>query len=405
MKILFSPCHYVFDEYKRGSEFIWAYKIADYISIKNTDSVVITGYKNILSEKVYRIIEVQKNKNTFDMSIINTIIFALQYFYNTTKILKKEKFDIIHHVLPFAIGHTFNTNFIFNKKNKLVIGPIQNPLSICDSDINSSDMMKSKKNISLLDTITKNIIRFVKPILNFLSYKTLEKANVIIVINEYTKNILTNMGLPENKIKIIPPGIDVDKFKYIPFKNKSKDRVEILVVCYLLKRKRVDLVIKAIKNLVNKGESNFILRIIGDGPQKASLEQLAKDLQLTEFIIFEGLVNNNEVGKYYKHAHIFINMSEAEGFATICLEAMSSGLAIISSEVGGFSDAIKHGYNGFLVKQGDVESLAHYIAELIGNPNLIDTCSKNARLTIEKEYDWQKCIIPKYLHIYSSLLK
>lgn len=404
MKILFSPCHYVFDEYQRGSEFIWAYKIADYISNKNKDSIVITGYKNILSEKKYRIIEVQKNKKTFDLSIINTIIFAFNYFSSTNNILKKEKFDIVHHVLPFGIGNTFNPTFIFNKKNKLVIGPIQNPLIVHDTDLNSSDMMKSKKDINIFNILANLIIKLASPILKFLSYKTLKKANTIIVINKYTKNILTNMGLPENKIKIISPGIDVDKFKYIPLKNKPKDRIEILVVCYLLKRKRVDLVIKSIKQLLDNGEQNFILRIVGDGPQRHSLENLVKELKISKFVVFEGLVENSNISKYYENAHIFVNMSESEGFATICLEAMSSGLAIISSEVGGFSDAIKHGYNGFLVKQGDIESLAQYIAELINKPKLIDTYSKNARFTIEKEYDWQRCIIPKYLDVYNELL-
>jgi len=212
------------------------------------------------------------------------------------------------------------------------------------------------------------------------------------------------MGLPENKIKIISPGIDVDKFKYIPLKNKPKDRIEILVVCYLLKRKRVDLVIQSIKQLLDNGEQNFILRIVGDGPQRHSLENLVKELKISKFVVFEGLVENSNISKYYENAHIFVNMSESEGFATICLEAMSSGLSVISSKVGGFSDIIKSSYNGYLVDQGDVDGLTKYILDLINNPKLLDSISKNARLTIEKEYDWQRCIIPKYLDEYNELL-
>jgi len=111
------------------------------------------------------------------------------------------------------------------------------------------------------------------------------------------------------------------------------------------------------------------------------------------------------IQEYYKKAHVFVNMSRSEGFATVCLEAMASGLAIISSKVGGFQDAITDGKNGYLVEQEDTKGLAEKMVYLIDHPELIASFGKRARQEVEEKYDWDKVIIPRYLDLYDEILK
>jgi len=95
-------------------------------------------------------------------------------------------------------------------------------------------------------------------------------------------------------------------------------------------------------------------------------------------------------------------MSKSEGFATVCLEAMASGLAVVSSKVGGFSDAVVNGENGYLVEQDDYVDLARRTISLLDNPTLLAEMGRKARMTAENEYDWETVIIPKYQRIYNS---
>lgn len=402
MKILFSPCHYIYDEAGGGSEHYWAFNIADRISNIYNNSVVITGFKNIKKEKPYKIIELQPNKKNADLSIKNALVFNFKCFIKTQKILSNNRFDLIHHVLPFSINNTFNLSFLFRVKTHLIIGPVQGPLKFNNKDINISNFRSSKKEFNLLNIFFNFLRFFLFPVLKYFSNLTLKKSDAIIVINEYTKNILVKNGINPQKINIIPPGIDTKAFAYVPFDLKNKGKAELLVVCYLLKRKGVDLVIRSIKEVIRKN-NNIILRIVGDGPQKEKLENLARELNLQDYIIFEGFVENDKIQNYYKKAHIFLSMSRDESWGQMYLEAMASGLPVIASKNTGSVEIIKDGEFGYLINQEDWEGLAEKLIFLIKNKGLIYKFGRRARREAEIKYDWDKVIIPKYLNIYENL--
>jgi glycosyltransferase involved in cell wall biosynthesis len=178
--------------------------------------------------------------------------------------------QIIHHCLPFAIGSTYNLAALlgyFGDK-KFAIGPLQTGLSYKDLDIDPSNfrssISKKKFNLqSLLTSFMKILAQILRPILSFLSHRTLLKADKIIVINDATKNLLLEQKIPENKIQIIPPGLDLAKFQFLPKNkkintneintNENSSKItptfEIVSVGYLLHRKGLDLLIEAIKKL------------------------------------------------------------------------------------------------------------------------------------------------------------
>ncbi len=408
MNILLSPAHYLLDK-EKGGEYGWVFNIVKFLSTQDIKLHIICGACN--SEELKK-----KNNCSFNyifktgiaLSPIQRLIFSIKCFFTARKIIKKNKIDIVHHILPFGINQTFNLLTIFRYKNKpCVIGPIQAPQTFIEEDKRiyidnnfTRDVISLKKYNLFIDKI---LLFISAPIFKFLSELTLKKADKIIVINESVKEKLSAL-IPKEKIQIIPPGIDIEKFEYTPFDNKKKDIIELLVVCYLVRRKAVNLIIKAVREVI-KEENNIVLRIVGNGPEKENLQKLVTDLNLEQYVVFEDFVPNDKIQNYYKTSHIFINMSRSEGFSTVCLEAMASGMAIISSKVGGFSDAIIDGKNGYLVEQEDYIDLSKKILRLLNNFNLILEFGKNARIEAENNYDWDSRIIPRYLEVYKNLLK
>jgi glycosyltransferase involved in cell wall biosynthesis len=403
MKILFSPCQYLYDELKYGGELGLTFNVGDRLASKNEGSVVVTGKAFTGGSKNYQIIELQKEKTGRDTSVRNAIKFNWQYYRATHRILRHRDFDVLHHVLPFALDTTFNLEILFSRgrrKVPAVIGPIPSPLLHRDSDSDSSNKMLPQQ--SGLD-VGHLVITMARIILKTMSAMTLRRASKVVVMNETCKRLVLARGVQDSKIAVIPPGIDSHKFPYTPYEQKDNKVTEILVVCVLLRRKRVDKIVRAMSQVVRKNQK-VRLTIVGDGPQREILEELVKQQGLTRYVNFTGYIPNSEVPQYFRTGHIFINMSESEGFSIVFLEAMASGLAIISSKVGGYSDAIVNGSNGFLLDTPDEDHLADKILELADEPARIGAVGLRARKTIESEYDWERAIIPKYLGIYKALV-
>jgi glycosyltransferase involved in cell wall biosynthesis len=390
MRVLVCPCHYLFDEVTEGSEFAWAFHVGDGIGRRYPNSVVVTGAANITSAKSYRIVELQPTRQRRDLTLFNAARFNWRYSVATSRLTAAQSFDIIHHVLPFAIGSTFNLSWRLAKSghSKLVLGPVQTPLELNDTPTAWSRA-----------ALTNSL----RPILGSLSRATLKRADRIIVIDQQAKDLVREQGVAESRIAIISPGIDIGRFGFVPFADKNSTTIRVLVVGHLSKRKGVDVVIKAMAEVI-KARENVRLTVIGVGPERGHLEQLARNSGIASSIDFVGQVPNSQMDSYYKGAHILVSMSQSESFGAVCLEAMASGLAVVGTEVGVFGDAIKTGLNGYLVHRGDVQDLARRITQLTDNPSLLGTFGTNSRVQAQQRYDWDNIIIPKYIELYEELV-
>ena len=266
------------------------------------------------------------------MSLAAPRRFNWRYSKATYLATRRQRFDIIHHVLPFAISTTYNLSWILQQQNgpKLVLGPVQHPLEISDAEL-----------VSRIDAnLGRSIKAALRPALSRLSSQTIRRADRIIAVSKPARDLLQAGGARADQIETIPPGIDVGRFEYVHMDRKSSDRVELLAVGHLLKRKATDFIIKAMLELA-RARLNVHLTIAGDGPQRHLIQRMVADLQLESYVDLVGAVPNSEIHEYYKRAHIFVNMSRSESFSVVCLEAMASGLAIVATRVGGFEDAIR----------------------------------------------------------------
>jgi glycosyltransferase involved in cell wall biosynthesis len=129
------------------------------------------------------------------------------------------------------------------------------------------------------------------------------------------------------------------------------------------------------------------LRILGDGPQRAELESLAKDLAVAEIVKFEGSVSEDRIISEMRAADVFALASHAEPLGVVYMEAMSMEVATVGTAAGGVTEIISDGVDGLLVEPRNVQALATALATLQDDPELRIKLGRAARQTVINRFD------------------
>ena len=201
-------------------------------------------------------------------------------------------------------------------------------------------------------------------------------------------------------IQVIPDGVDLSSFQSVERITPSSN-VCLLVVSRLIPRKRIDLLIDALVKL--KTRHPFIVRIVGDGPERRALEQRVIKHELSSKIRFIGAVSYAKLIKYYNEADVFVHCAEAEGMPLVVLEAMACGLPIVATRVQGIEDLVEPGENGYLYDPGDVDTLARYLTDIIDFKNQRLSMGQQSSQKV-RSYDWS-AIAQQYLDLYQQIIR
>ncbi len=149
-------------------------------------------------------------------------------------------------------------------------------------------------------------------------------------------------------------------------RNWSQRPLVALFVGRLSQAKNVHVIIRALADL-RRGGDDLQLRIVGDGPMRAELEDLGRNLNLGERVFFEGAVPQGRVLDFYEQAHILVLASQTEGWPKAIAEAMAFGLVCIGSDRGLVPQMLGEG-RGLLVQPGDVSGLARALHSIAMGP-------------------------------------
>lgn len=227
-----------------------------------------------------------------------------------------------------------------------------------------------------------------------------------------SKNLLIRarkIGLSPEKVKVIPTSIpyleEFDPKSFDPSIARKELGVEgKIVVCFvgrLVQLKGLSFLLRAQKAL-QESIPNLHLLIVGYGPDKPLLESMARNFNLNA--TFTGYVERNRIPIYLSAADIFVNPSWTEGLPLTVMEAMAMEKAIVATDVGGTSDLVKNGKNGFLVPPGDVESLANAIKTLALDDKLRHRMGLAGRDIIRTGFDWDT-IVQQVEKVYKEALR
>ena len=232
--------------------------------------------------------------------------------------------------------------------------------------------------------------------------RAIANSNAIITVSNANKERLNTLGLPVDKIIVIPNGIELSMFNNITTLREQEAGIQIVWVGRMVEVKGLEYLFSAMRIIVSS-YPNSKLTLIGDGPLKDKLERLAGALSLTENITFMGYVKNTEVPQYLKEADIFVLPSLSEGFPVVIPEAMAAGKPIVASNVGGIPDAVTDGVTGFLVAPKNAELLAEKIVYLIAHPGMRESVGKAGRKKVEERFTWGK-VAKRTIEMYMALL-
>jgi glycosyltransferase involved in cell wall biosynthesis len=237
-------------------------------------------------------------------------------------------------------------------------------------------------------------------------------ADRIIVTDAVTKSYLLSLGIPARKVKVIPTAIEMELFE-----GEGKGKVNTILkeigvshhdfllgyVGRLSKEKNIDALIKAFSQICKKEEGNpqFKLLIVGDGPEKIRLVELAKKYNVGNSVIFTGW--RTDIPGLLAAIDVFLLPSYVEGVPLSLLEAMAAGKAIIASDIPTLRAIVRHGEEAILVKPFDTEGLKRAILTLYSNSDLRRKLGCKARQRA-KFYD-VGVVYNRILDVYADLLK
>lgn len=232
----------------------------------------------------------------------------------------------------------------------------------------------------------------------------------IITVSENMKRDLIGFGANENKVNVIRCGIPVNRFKYVerePLKNKftNKKLLNFLQVSNFVEVKGHKYSVLAFKEFLGK-YPNANLILAGDGVTKNLIQKLCEELKIGSKVKFPGVVDENTVLKLMSNADVFVHHSVTlkngikEGLPTVIMEAMSTGLPVISTYHSAIPELIENGLNGYLVNERNVRSFTETMFNL---KNTTETIGLNANKKIEEDFNLE-IETNKLFRIYDRLI-
>jgi glycosyltransferase involved in cell wall biosynthesis len=188
-------------------------------------------------------------------------------------------------------------------------------------------------------------------------------------------------------VQVIPNGVDCDYFK--PEPKAADTALSLLSVGRLYQQKNVLLTLQILQAIRNKFGIPATARIIGDGPERVTLERFALRNNLLSAVSFEGWLPRNELAAAYRSATLLVQISSYEGMSNSILEALASGLPVMASRIPENMELIRPEWNGLLFDpKEDVSNIAEAIVHLFGNPERLTQMSINARAHVATRYSW-----------------
>lgn len=241
--------------------------------------------------------------------------------------------------------------------------------------------------------------------------RMVREASGVAIPTPYLKEVLEeNFNAQSKKMRVIPWGVDLGQFAPSPEKhalrekfNLPSDGMVIVSVQRLHMRKGIQILLRALE-LLRQRDARFTMLLVGEGSERSLIEKTVESLNLKDHVRLLGRISEDELPKVYQAADIFAMHSYHEGFGLVYLEAMASGLPIITTRSAGSQAIIKEEENGFLVPAGNAEAFADVILKLFGNASMRKQMGEQSRKIAEQTYGWP-VIADRYRRMYEESSK
>lgn len=316
--------------------------------------------------------------------------FYFSFDYKRLSEYSRSLFSLVPRMWPLLPSTQSN---LARKAGKIVVaGEFADVAKRLDLDLLHAHFDANAETAAYLSQILNIPFTFTKHTPMYLSdslRKLCEKAAGIITISEFNRKALVQIGVDPRKISVIHCGIRTDKFKQ-PFSDGPKTK-SILSVCRLVEKKGIAYLIKAL-DLVRK-KHDVRLHIVGSGPEERKLRELASRMGLNSSVDFYGNITDEQLVNLYVTSSIFVlpcistASGDVDGIPVAIMEAMATGLPVISTTVSGIPEIVEDHLNGLLVKPKKPIELAESINQLLDDPRLCRIYGERGKTRVQTDFN------------------
>jgi len=349
-----------------GGGGVACYQIAQELAKTHQVDYLTTGYKGLPRTEqkdginIYRV-PAMGRKDLSTATLLSMTSFFPMCLSKGIHLCSKNNYDVInaHFVIPSGLPAVFLAK-IFRKP--LVI-------SLLGGDIYDPSKKWSPHR---------------HPSLRMLISWLLQQADHVVAASSDIKENTLKYYNYSGQIETIPWGFVQPQFRRVTRANLDlpEDQIVLVSVGRLVKRKGHGYAIRAVSKLIQQGHQVKYL-IIGDGPEKRTLRDLVRELNIEENVIFLGYVSEEVKYQYLTRSDIYLLPSLHEGFGICLLEAMYCGLPIVATNNGGQTDFLTNGRNVFFTSPKDDNSLTEEVTKLINNDQLRYKMAENNKNDIQ----------------------
>jgi glycosyltransferase involved in cell wall biosynthesis len=219
-------------------------------------------------------------------------------------------------------------------------------------------------------------------------------TNRFVCVSHQSARLAQEQGIPRRSIRTIWNGVDTERFTY----SGPDATGPSVIVARLAPEKDVETLLRAVAQLAPT-RPGFRLEVAGEGPSQPDLVRLARELNLGEQVRFLGTMR--DVPTFLGHARLFVLSSLTEGISLTLLEAMSRGLPVIATAVGGTPEVVEADKTGLLVPPRDPGPLAWALVRLWDDPELGRKLGLAGRDRVEQQFDVRR-MVASYEDLYWS---
>lgn len=292
------------------------------------------------------------------LSMYSFLVFG---FFKGISLIRKNRYDVMNTHFAVPCGPL---GFVFSK-----LFGIPNVLSLHGGDIYDP----SKKSSPHKSFFFRKVIRFI-----------LDRADRVVAQSGNTRENAIKYYHPLRPIDIVPLAFHAPK----PFAKTTREKLGfgkkdfvITAIGRVVRRKAYDVLIKAV---AETKDQSIRLVIVGDGPEKENLQNLADYLGLSKRVTFTGFASDEQKHQYLSNSDLFAMTSLHEGFGIVFMEAMYFNLPIVATNCGGQTDFLIPERNSLLLNVGDVAACAAHISRFKSDKKLYRVCAANSRKDLSK---------------------
>ena len=309
---------------------------------------------------------------------------------------ERSKASLVHHYYLSTRGMNsfdFLASLNLLGEKPLIVGPaeVSHTLGLDDYRIYS----RRKEARSLEFKLMQSASALSRTLTNAAFLNTLERCDKLVVASRYAGEVFSRL-VSSKKLVLIPPPVRTERF----VRKGVVDRNTLLTVGNLIQRKRIDVIIRALKE-VRRQFPEARLQVIGEGPSLLALGRLARELGLESAVEFCGRVNETEYLQRLSSCGVFCHASSSEAYSHVLLEALAAGKPIVCTDITGSTDLVEGGKNGFLCPVGDSHAFAEAVGRILGDQELALKMGMASRAASVR-HDW-KNVARQYFKTYEKV--